>query len=145
MRPILKVLMIMHFFVGVGALGGGLAAILNPYEPLGISVEPLAGSPFDSYLVPGLILFTVIGLGHIFSGTAVLFKSRHQGYISSVFSWALMIWIAVQCWILGGVVFLHVLYFMIGLAGAVLAMRLLFEERLFPANLLFNSKRNYRD
>ncbi len=126
----------LHFFVGVGALFGGMGGMLNPYDPLGIPAELLEGSPFSSYFFPSLILFTIIGLGHTFSGWAALKNSQYQGYISSVFSWALMIWIVVQCLIINAVDFLHVLYFFIGLIGAVLAMLLLFEKRQFPANLV---------
>jgi len=130
----------MHFFVGVGALFGGIGGMLNPYDPLGIPVDMLEGSPFRSYFIPSLILFTVIGLGHTFSGWAALKNSNYQGYISSVFSWALMIWIVAQCLIMEVVEFLHVLYFLIGLIGAVLAMLLLFEKGQFPA-ILFLKKR----
>lgn len=125
-----------HFFVGVGALLGGMGGMLNPYDPLGIPIELLEGSPFSSYFIPSLILFTVIGLGHTFSGWTALKNSHDQGYISSVFSWALMIWIVVQCIMLEMVTFLHVLYFLLGLIGTVLAMLVLFEKRQFPTNLI---------
>jgi len=126
----------LHFFVAVGALFGGLAGMLNPYDPLGIPVDLLKGSPFDSYFIPSLILFTIIGLGHALSGWTALKNSSYQGYVSSVFSWALMIWIVVQCLIMETVEFLHALYFLIGLTGAVLALLLLFEKRQFPTYLI---------
>lgn len=126
----------MHFFIAVGALFGGIAGMLNPYDPLGIPADLLEGSPFNNYFIPSLILFTVIGLGHTYSGWAALKKTQYQGYISSVFSWALMIWIVVQCLIIGAVDFLHVLYFFLGLIGAVLGIILLFEKRQFPTNLI---------
>jgi len=136
MRANYKILLIIHLFVGLGALAGGLVAIADPYEPLGIPAELLDGSPFSSYLVPGLILFIVIGMGHIFSALTALKKSKWQGYISSVFSWALMIWIVVQCIMINTVELLHILYFLIGLLGAVFAMRILFEQGQFPVNIL---------
>ena len=140
MHRTVRYLCYLHFFVGVGALFGGMAGMLNPYDPLGIPADLLEGSPFSSFFIPSLILFTVIGLGHTFSGWAALKNSNYQGYISSVFSWALMIWIVVQCLIIETVEFLHVLYFLIGLTGAVLAMLLLFEKRQFPANLIKKKK-----
>lgn len=109
--------------------------MLNTYEPLGIPNDLLEGSPFSNYFIPSLILFTVIGLGHAFSGLAALKNSKYQGYISSVFSWALMIWIVVQCIIIETVDFLHVLYFILGLIGAGLGFFVLVERRQFPANL----------
>jgi len=131
-----RLLLILHLFVGLGAIFGGMTAILNPTEPLGISVDALKNSPFDDYLIPGIILFTVVGLGNMISAVTLIFKSKYQGYISSVFTWGVVIWIIVQIIMLRGVHFLHVLYFSIGLAGAVLSARMMFEQELFPTKLI---------
>lgn len=61
-----------------------------------------------------------------------------QGYLSSIFSWALMIWIVVQCIMLNDIVFLHILFFAIGLVEAILSAIILYKQRLFPANLILN-------
>jgi len=129
MKKAYPVLFALHVFVGLGAVFGGLAAIINPQDPLGITVEALKYSPFSNFLIPGIILLVVIGLGNIISALMLHLKSIFQGYISSVFSWALVIWIVVQCIMLHAVVFLHVLYFMIGLVQAALAMFILIEQR----------------
>ncbi|MGI6704434.1 MAG: hypothetical protein ACOX42_10600 [Clostridia bacterium] len=136
MKIIHRLLAALHGFVGIGALFGGLAAIINPQAPLGMPIEALKGSPFSNYLIPGIILFTVIGLGNIFSALMFRFKLKFQGYISSVFSWALVIWIVVQCVMLNTVVFLHILFLIIGLVEGALSMVILFRERLFPTNLI---------
>jgi len=138
MKIVHRLLFALHVLVGIGAMCGGLAAITNPGEPLGMSVEALKNSPFSDYLIPGNILFSVIGLGNIFSAIMLFVKFRFQGYISSVFSWALVIWIVVQCLMLNTVVFLHILFFAIGLIQAILSMIILFEQRLFPAKLILN-------
>jgi hypothetical protein len=130
-----RTLFALHLFVGVGALFGGLAGMLNPDDPLGIPNNLLDGSPFSNFFIPSLILFVVIGLGHTFSAITARLNSKYQGYITSIFSWALMIWIVVQCLIINTVDFLHVLYFGLGLCGAVLGMRILFAAGYFPANL----------
>lgn len=132
MRGIYRVLFALHVFVGIGAVGGGLVPIINPQTPLGMPVDVLKNSAFSNYLIPGIILFTIIGLGNIFSAIMFRFKSRLQGYISSIFSWALVIWIIVQCIMINAVAFLHVLFFCIGLVQAAIAMLMLFEEQLFP-------------
>ena len=86
----------LHTFVGIGALFGGVAALLNPYEPLGMPVEALEYSPFDNYLIPGIILLTIVGLGSIISALMLYSGSRFRGCVSAIFSWALVIWIVVQ-------------------------------------------------
>jgi len=67
MKIINRLLLILHGFVGLGAMGGGMMAILNPDGPGGMAVDVLKNSPFSNFLIPGIILFTVIGLGNIFS------------------------------------------------------------------------------
>jgi hypothetical protein len=136
MKLVYRCLFALHVFVGIGAMAGGLAAIINPQSPMGMPVEPLKNSPFSNYLIPGIILFTIIGLGNIISALMFRFKSKFQGYISSIFNWALVIWIVVQCVMLNAVAFLHVLFFIIGLIGATLSMAILFEQRLFPTNII---------
>lgn len=132
----------LHLFVGIGAVGGGLAGILNPQAPLGMPLELLQSSPFDNYLIPGLILFVIIGLGNLFSAYTFRLKSRYQGYISSVFSWALVIFIVVQCLMLNLIYFLHIIFFFVGLIMAGLAAIILYEQRHFPANLILRYDRN---
>lgn len=138
MKTVYRFLIALHLFVGIGALAGGMAAITNPQDPLGIPVSTLKNSPFRDYLIPGIILFTVIGLGNIFSAVMFHFKLKFQGYISSVFSWALVIWIVVQCIMLLNINILHVIYFVIGLVQAALSASILFERRLFPANIVLH-------
>lgn len=136
MKKVYRLLFILHAFVGVGAIFGGMMAILNPQGPGGMPTDVLKNSPFSDFLIPGIILFTVIGLGNIISALTIFLKSRFHGYVSSVFSWALVIWIIVQCIMLNTVVYLHVIFFVIGLIEAVLAMIILFKQRMFPANLI---------
>lgn len=136
MKKVYQFLFGLQLFVGIGAIGGGLMAILNPQGPGGMPTDALKNSPFSNYLIPGIILFSIIGLGGIFSSIMIHFRVKFAGYISSVFSWALVIWIVVQCIMLNTIVSLHVIYFIIGLAEAALSAIILFEQRLFPANII---------
>lgn len=138
MKRVYRLLFVLHIFVGIGAMFGGMAAITNPWKPLGMPTVFLKNSPFNDYLIPGIILFTIIGLGNLISGLMIHFKSRFQGYMSSAFSCALIIWIVVQCIMLKDIAFLHVLFFIIGLTETVLSMLILVEQNLFPAKLILN-------
>ena len=144
MRRVYRALFVLHLFVGIGALFGGLAAIIDPQGPLGMPIEPLRNSPFSNYLIPGIILFAVVGLGNILSALTFRFKLRFQGYISSVFSWALVIWIVVQTIMLNTVAFPHILYFIIGLIEVALSAAILFEQRLFPTNIVLKIYKDIR-
>ncbi len=138
MKRVYRILMIVHAFVGIGAMGGGLMAILNPQGPAGMPTDVLQNSPFSNFLIPGIILFAVIGLGNVLASITVLLKSKYQGYISNIFSWALVIWIIVQCIMLRSIVFLHVLYLIIGLVEAFLSFLILLNQQLFPAAIVFH-------
>lgn len=101
-------------------------------------IDALKNSPFSNFLIPGIILFIVIGLGNVFSAVTIRLKSRFQGYISSVFSFALVIWIIIQCIMLGAIVSLHILFFIIGLVEAFLSIIILFKQHLYPTNIILN-------
>lgn len=138
MKIVYRMLLVLHLIVGIGAVFGGIGTISNPKAPLGVSLDLLKNSPFNDFLIPGIILFTVIGLGNLAGATAVLLKAKYQAYISSVFTWALVIWIVVQCVMINAVAFLHVLFFIIGVVGAGLSATILFKQRLFPTNIILN-------
>jgi hypothetical protein len=136
MKVIYALSLFLHGFVGIGAVAGGLAAITNPQSPLGVPLDLLKDSPFSSYLIPGIILFSIIGLGNIVSAISTYFKWKYMEYISCIFSAALVIWIVVQCIMLSAVAFLHVLFFIIGLIQSGLAITVLFKHNLFPTNIV---------
>jgi hypothetical protein len=129
-------LLVLHAFVGIGGMAGGLAAIIEPQAPMGISVDILKFSPFNNFLIPGILLFGVIGLGNVFSALSMFLKFKYQAYISTVFSIALVIWIFVQCIMLQSIAYLHVIFFIIGLIQTFLSAIILFYEHLFPSNII---------
>jgi hypothetical protein len=43
----------------IGALQGGIAMIVDPLQPLGMSVSFLEGSPIDTYFWPGMFLLGI--------------------------------------------------------------------------------------
>lgn len=131
-----KLMFFLHIFIGVGALFGGAGAILNPDGPMGISTEVLEGSPFDNFLIPGLVLFGFIGVVNILAGISCRKGSERSGYFSGVMGGGLMVWILLQCLILGDVVFLHILYFVLGLIQAILGLMELSRKRQFPFSIL---------
>jgi hypothetical protein len=124
-----------HAFVGLGAMAGGSAAISNPAAPLGISSDSLKLGPFEDFLIPGLVLFIVIGIGNIAAAFIVRKKARYHGVYSGAMGATLMGWIVVQCVILQAVAALHVIFFLIGAVQGLLAFALLFRQNAFPANI----------
>lgn len=138
MKKVYGFIFALHAFVGLGGIAGGMAAILNPEAPMGAPVDMLKNSPFSNFLIPGIILFAVIGVGNVVSAAVIPFKWKFQGYLSSIFSWALVIWIVVQCIMINAIAALHIIFFIVGLVEAALSMIILFKEKLFPANIVIN-------
>ena len=113
----------LHLFIGIGALAGGLACIVDPNNPLGAPSSMLEGSPFSSFLIPGLVLFTLFGIGNlvqlIFMWKKVWWRSLGEGILGG----GMVIWIVVQVLIIDSIVFLHIAFLAIGTIQAVVALR----------------------
>ena len=136
MKAIYRLQFFIHLVVGLGALAGGYGAVANPYTPMGIPAEALEKGPFTSFLVPGLFLLVVLGLGNFVSAFLAAKKSRLSGYASGAMGAALAAWIVVQCWILQSIVALHVIFFAVGAVQGLLALALLWLRGDWPLGLI---------
>jgi hypothetical protein len=92
----------LEVFLSVGALAGGGALMLGPRgEIIPLPVLALRGSPFETYFVPGLILFCVLGLGPLAAALAVWFRHPLAPFAALGVGVALLIWMAVEIAIIG--------------------------------------------
>ena len=97
-----KGLLVLEVLLSLGALGGGLVLILAPRgEILPLPLSALAGSPFDTYLGPGLILFSVLGLGPLVAARLAWLRHPFAPVAAFVVGVALLIWVAVEIAIIG--------------------------------------------
>lgn len=122
---LVKVLSVLHGLLGVSAIISGLLFILDPSGSyMFLSTDILEGSPFHNYLIPGLALFSLIGLGNCLALYCNKRKRRLAPYSAIVLGGSLMLWIAAQVLMIGLIFFLQPLFFFIGLlmvlAGAIL-------------------------
>jgi hypothetical protein len=96
-------LVITEAFVALSAFAAGAMFVVEPSGRLmGMTEATLARSPFGSYLVPGIVLFTVTVVG----GTqalawAELRRWPRAGWLSVVAGAVLAGWIAVQVAMIG--------------------------------------------
>ncbi len=122
MDKVRKTLIVLHWFVGVGAVFGGLAGVVDPTgAAVGISVDALERGPFRDFLIPGLFLMIVLGFGNLAAGVLLLRRrGRGAGLVSLGFFGVLTLWIIIQVIIMGlpNAVWLHWVYFLVGLAGS---------------------------
>lgn len=94
---------VLQLLVGLGAAISGLMLIVYPSGSLlQAPLEMLRGSPFDDFLLPGIILFLVNGVGQLLAGILTLRKHPFAAYAGEALGIALMIWIFVQVNMIGG-------------------------------------------
>jgi len=111
----------LQVFIGLGAVGGGLGLALEPSGAnLGIPLELLDNSPFSTYLVPGIVLFAVNGLGSLVGAAASFARYRYAGETAMALGVFLVAWIVLQVYWIATFHWLHALYLGSGLLECVL-------------------------
>jgi hypothetical protein len=123
-------LIFLHIFLALGALFGGGVLIVSPDGSiLSMPLSMLENSPFNNFLIPGMILF--VGLGILPLITAIylisekplkiaeklsLYKGIHWSWNHSLYvGFILIIWITVELYMIQGVAFIHVFYIFLGI------------------------------
>lgn len=92
----------LEVLLGVGAVGGGVALMLGPRgEIMPLPLSALKGSPFDTYFVPGLILFGVLGLGSLAAALLAWLRRPLAPVAAFIVGVALLIWIGVEIAVIG--------------------------------------------
>lgn len=94
--------LVLEVVLSIGALGGGLVLIVAPRgEIMPLPLSALAGSPFETYLGPGLMLFTVLGLGPLIAARLAWIRHPLAPVGALIVGAALLSWIAVEIAIIG--------------------------------------------
>ena len=96
------ILFVFIIFQGLSGLAGGISLILDPSgKSIQLPLSWLEGSPFSNYLIPGLILFVVLGLYPLVVFYSLLKKLRWSWFAAFTLGAALIIWIGVEIIIIG--------------------------------------------
>lgn len=104
-----------QLFVGIMAVPVGLMMIVEPNgSPLGIPNEWVADSVFGSFLVPGLFLLLVNGVGQLVAAALAVVRHPLAPWLMGALGVGLLIWIAVQVLIIP-LSFLQPVLFLLGL------------------------------
>lgn len=126
-----NILIFLLGFLAVGAAGGGIVLILSPSgDMIKMPVSIIAGSPFTSFLIPGIILFLVLGIAPViliyalvkkpewrFAGVLNFFPDMHWAWSYCIYiAFGLIIWIQVEMIFLQSVQWLHTFYMFYAIA-----------------------------
>lgn len=87
---------------GLSGLAGGFGLIADPSgAALGIPLEWLRGSPFTDYLVPGIVLLTVLGIGPLIAAWGLRTKRPWSVPGALLIGVTLLVWIGVEIAVVG--------------------------------------------
>ena len=114
---------ILQAFIGLGALGGGFMLVRDPSgSALELPMSLLEGSPFPDFLIPGMFLFAVNGVGSMIGAGLSFTRRRYAQEIAIVLGAILVAWIVIQVVIISSFHWLHVLYFILGVVELGIGM-----------------------
>lgn len=120
---------ILQILVGLMAVPVGLVMIVDPMgNPVGIPHEWIANSPFHSYLVPGIVLLLVNGVGQLSAASLAIVRHPLAPWLMGGLGLGLVIWIAVQVLMIP-LSFLQPLLLAVGIVQGLLALQWLRAER----------------
>jgi hypothetical protein len=107
---------IIQSFIGLGAFISGILMMLQPDGSMfQMPLTMLNGSPFNNFLIPGLILLSVNGIGNMIAAILSFRKHKLSGFAGIFFGSGLIIWIFVQVSMIGGGHWLQYFYFSLGM------------------------------
>lgn len=125
-------------FLGIREIGGGILLIISPSGKLlgGLPLSILKTSPFSDFLIPGIILFFILGIFPIFIVWALikkpfiavaeyfnLFKDMHWSWSYSIYvAFALIVWIEVETYFIQGVGWLQMFYMLYSIPMLIAAL-----------------------
>lgn len=144
------VLLVLQAFVAVTAFAGGVVLILGSVNPAWSSLlvpplDYLEGSPFTSYLVPGLLLVVLVAGVHAFAFVVTISESTWSNSAAAAGGFACVIWIGVQM-VFIPFSLLQALYFVVGLVelGVTMVRLGILEPVTPPHRTTFVSSRGQR-
>lgn len=119
------ILCVLQMFVGITATLTGIGLVS---DPSGAKMEApltlLENFLFADYLIPGLVLLIVIGVGNALGGIVAFFRQERFGSTAVFLGSFLVLYILIEIGIIGLVNFSQHLYFILGVAEVVLGLKL---------------------
>ena len=128
------VLGVLQIFIGIGAIPAGFIMIVDPSgQKLGMYVQMLSNSPFANFLIPGLFLFSINGLGSLIGGIMSIKRAKLTELFAIGLGTFLIIWLLVQFyWI--GFHWLQAFYFALGIVELLLGLRIRRHKLIISEN-----------
>jgi len=89
--------LVLLFFLGISALAGAMGMILDPTgEGMGMPPEMLEHTPFESFLIPAIILGIFNGILSLVFATLIIRKNRLGSWFVLFQGGVLTIWLTIE-------------------------------------------------
>ena len=148
-KKVRNIFLIVLGFLALGAIGGGIILIISPAGGLiGMPLSEFNNLPFSDFMIPGIILFSVLGVMPLLLIIALLkkpeskiaeriniFKDMHWSWTYSIYiAFSLIGWVHIELIFLQGVVhWLHTFYMFYAILIIIIAllpkMRFLYKKK----------------
>lgn len=138
MKRTRNIYLIILGFLAIGAIGGGVGLIISPNgELMELPISNFKNMPFNSFLIPGIILLSVLGIMPSLLIIALIkkpeskladslniFSDMHWSWSFSIYlAFTLIAWIHIQLIFLqGGVHWLHSFYIIYAVLIIIIAL-----------------------
>lgn len=119
--------LILMFFLGISALFGSYYLITDPTgESLQMPPGLLNSTPFENYLIPGILLLIINGIPALLIAFLTLFKVKYYAYLIVIQGIILLIWLTAELIININLFYplTHITYYLIGSALIFLGLKL---------------------
>ena len=115
MKVFRYIAMLLLLFNGISAVFGGYVLIDDPTGGgMQMPVELMKTGPFKDYLIPGIYLFSVLGVGSLVVLFMVIFHTRYHAQAVLFEGLATIAWIVTQMIIVQDIVLLQIIYLSVG-------------------------------
>lgn len=113
---IIRVIVIVFlFFTSINALISGVLFIVDPTGNLmGMTTDYIKTSPFTTFLIPGVVLFTLNGIMNLFAGIALIKNKAYASLFVILQGFILICWIIIQVLMVKDINMLHISMFAFG-------------------------------
>ena len=137
MKTVRVVAIVALALLSIGAIMGAVLLIQNPVgSPMQISLSVLKHSPFYSFLIPGILLLVSQGLLPLVVMAIAIFSRRGYGLWIGFQGCVLFGWITIEVIMVREIVWLHYVYWGLGLLLIACGWVLRKQEKVEPAPTL---------
>ena len=100
--PLVWVLLVLLVLQGIGGIFGGFMLTTDPTgESLQVPPGMLEGSPFEDYLIPGIILLVPLGIVPFAVAAGLAFRQAWAWFAAFAIGCALVLFELVEVWAVG--------------------------------------------